>query len=211
VPLTDKELWTALGISPSEAKARLKLARLPRPILERVFNGAITSQTLLHRIARLTHERQDTLAERAAAGDLITPALVDRALRGQIDAGLAVPILQASLGQSWQLDPQQSNEYAAPRVWAPSPYGAQPPDSQSAPPVSNAPASPGRTTSAASEQAHSECSGATTLLDVLKLLRSLLPMLTGEPRLTRAHLLAEALLHELEPEALRHEPTSYAA
>jgi hypothetical protein len=36
-------------------------------------------------------------------------------------------------------------------------------------------------------------------------------MLAGDARLTRAHLLAEALLHELEPEALRHEPNTYAA
>lgn len=49
------------------------------------------------------------------------------------------------------------------------------------------------------------------LLDALRLLRTLLPMLADDARLTRAHLLAEALLHELEPEALRCEPTAYAA
>jgi hypothetical protein len=211
VPLTDKELWTALGIAPSEFKARLKMARLPRPILEQAFAGSITSQALLHRVARLTREQQDALAERAAAVDLITPALVDRALRGQIDAGLAVPILQASLGQSWELEPQQPSACPAPRAWTPSLDGAQTPDTQSAPPISNAPAAPERTASAASEQTHSESTGATTLLDALKLLRMLLPMLAGEARLTRAHLLAEALLHELEPEAQRYEPTPYAA
>lgn len=214
VPLTDKELWTALGISPSEAKARLKLARLPRPILEQVFDGAITSQALLHRVTRLTREQQDALAERAATGDVITPALVDRALRGQIDAGLGVPVLQASLCQSWEHDPQQPSVYATSRAQTPSPSGALPPDSQSAPLVpnaSNAPAAPERTASAASEQAHGEGSGATTFLDALKVLRSLLPMLAGDARLICAHLLAEALLHEIEPEVLRYEPTAFAA
>ena len=211
LPLSDKELWTALGISPSEAKARLKLARLPRPILEQVFAGSITSQALLHRVARLAREQQDAVAERAAAGDVITPALVDRALRGQIDAGLAIPVLQASLGQSWQLEPQEPRAYAATPTRAPSPDGAQPPNVPRAPAITDAPASPARTGSAAGEQPHGESPGATMLLDALRLLRTLLPMLADDARLTRAHLLAEALLHELEPEALRCEPTAYAA
>ena len=216
VPLTDKELWTVLGISPADAKARLKLARLPRPILEQIFDGTIISWALLHRIARLTRDQQDALAERAAAGEAITPALVDRALRGQIDAGLAVPVLQASLGQSWELEPQQSSACAASPAWTPSPHGAQPIDSQSGPPDCNVPACPGRAASAGSEHMHGESSEATTLLDALSLLRSLLPVLAGDARLTRAYLLAEALLHELEPAAQRyaahpHEPTDYAA
>jgi ParB-like chromosome segregation protein Spo0J len=216
VPLSDKELWSALGIAPSEAKARLKLARLPGPILEQVFAGTITSQALLHHVTRLTREQQDALAERAAAGDLITPALVDRALRGQIDAGLAVSVLQASLGQSWELEPQQSSACAASPARTPSPKGAQPIDSQSGPPDCNVPASPRRAASAGSEHMHGERSEATTLLGALSLLRSLLPVLAGDARLTRAYLLAEALLHELEPAAQRyaaqpHEPTNYAA
>jgi ParB-like chromosome segregation protein Spo0J len=216
VPLTDQELWTVLGISPSEAKARLKLARLPRPILEQVFAGAIASQALLHRVARLTHEQQNALAERAAAADLITPALVDRALRGQIDCGLAVPVLQASLSQSWDLDPPQLGACIVPPIWIPSPNGAQSANVPPAPPVTNAPATAAQNASAASEQAQSESSVARALLDALRLLRTLLPMLAGEPRLMQARLLAEALLHELEPEALRyaqqrHEPTNYAA
>jgi hypothetical protein len=204
VPLTDKELWTALGIPPADAKARLKLARLPRPLLEQVFKGAITSQVLLHRVARLTREQQDALAERVGAGDVITPALVDRALRGQIDAGLAVPVLQASLGQSWELEQQQPSACAVSPAWATAPNGAEAPDVAPAPLVTDAPASPGRSASAATEQAHGEHWDATALLHALRLLRTLLPTLVGEPRLARAHLLAEALLHELEPEAQRY-------
>jgi ParB-like chromosome segregation protein Spo0J len=196
VPLTDKELWTALGISPADAKARLKLARLPRPILEQVFAGAITSQAHLHRVTRLTRAQQDALAERAAAGDMVTPALVDRALRGQIDAGLAVPVLQASLGQTWELDPSHLGEGLAPSTV----LSAAPP----------------RDARSGGEQAHSQEMYAVVLHAATRLLRTLLPELAREPRLTQAHMLAEALLHELEPEAQRyaaqrHEPTAYAA
>jgi ParB-like chromosome segregation protein Spo0J len=219
VPLTDKELWTALGIRPADAKARLKLARLPRPLLEQVFDGSITSQALLHRVARLTREQQDALAERAAAGDLIAPALVDRALRGQIDAGLAVPVLQASLGQSWEFEPQQPRAWAAPPARTPSPDGAEPPNvppALPASPMATAATSEARTASATREQPQRGSLDAGAFLDALKLLHGLLPLLASEPRLTRARLLAEALLHELEPEAQRyathrHEPTHDAA
>jgi ParB-like chromosome segregation protein Spo0J len=206
-PLTDKELWTALGIPPSDAKARLKLARLPRPLLEQVFAGAIASRALLHRVARLTREQQDALAVRAAAGNLITPALVDCALRGQIDAGLAVPILQASLGKSWELEPQQLGAWAAPQAWTPSPNGVEPPNVPSvlpASPVTTVAASVTRTASATSGQLQRGSLDAEALLDALRLLHTVLPLLAGVPRLTRAHLLAEALLHELEPEAQRY-------
>jgi ParB-like chromosome segregation protein Spo0J len=210
VPLTDREIWTSLGIPPAEAKARLKLARLPRPILEQVFSGGITSQSLLHRIARLTPDQQQALAARANVGERITPLLVDQALRGQIASGLANPVLQESLGKGWELDqppsvPARSVGPTGRRAAAPATGAAAGSPSLSPPPSTPPIAGP---VSQAGGQG--ETSAAPAIAHALAVLRGLLPMLAGDPRLTQAHLLTEALLGELEPEAQRR-PTDGAA
>jgi hypothetical protein len=208
VPLTDKELWSALGISPSEAKARLKLARLPRPILDRVFAGEITSQALLQRIARLTRDQQAAVVEQAVAGTTVSAVVIDRALRWQIDAGLAVPVLQASLAKAWETDAQPPRAVHASAMPPLAPGWTESPPTRIALPVA---ADKRHDVDQCGGGVPGEQSGAAILTDAVRLLRSLLPGLAREPRLIQARLLAEALLHELEPEAQRAHPFSIAA
>ena len=206
VPLTDQEIWTSLGMPPGEAKARLKLARLPRPILEQIFAGQITSQSLLHRVARLTPDQRRGLAKRAEAGEEITPLLVDQALRGQIAAGLAIPVLQESLGKGWEVDePLRMPMPAAPVVV---PVSAPPAREVGAVAL---PCTASTALSVPQEEAQRDASAGGTITQALAVLRALLPVLAGDPRLTQAHLLTEALIAELEPEGRRGRPIEGAA
>ena len=101
-PLTAEEFWQVFRLTPATAKALLKIAQLPRPILDQVFAGQLRSRALLNRIARLKAAQQAALVHEAQRGITITEELVGRALRGQVSQAFASPAIQAALGQGWE-------------------------------------------------------------------------------------------------------------
>src|SRR6266581_641797 len=98
------QLGALLGLIENEQLSeRLKIARLPGPILTQLFAGKV-SQEVAKRIARLTPAHQEQVAELAREGADLTAALVTRVLRIQINTGL-VPV-QTALAQAWAQAPE---------------------------------------------------------------------------------------------------------
>jgi len=96
---------------------RLKIARLPHPILTSILAGKV-SQEVAKRMARLSTVHQEQVAELAQEGADLTAELITRVLRVQINTGL-VPV-QTALAQTWaevpepRAHPMASNGHTVP-------------------------------------------------------------------------------------------------
>ena len=88
----------AFGFDRATLAERLKIARLPAPLLARVLAGGV-SREIARRLVRLTQAQQERIASLAEVGEEITSEKVNSLLRAQINAGLA-PI-QTVLAQGW--------------------------------------------------------------------------------------------------------------
>jgi len=88
----------AFGFDRATLAERLKIARLPAPLLNRVLGGGV-SREVARKLVRLTQAQQERAARLADAGEEITAERVNNLLRAQINAGF-VPI-QSALVQGW--------------------------------------------------------------------------------------------------------------
>jgi len=91
------------GFHRGQLAERLKIARLPQPILTQLFAGKV-SQEVAKRIARLSPAHQEQVAALAQEGEDLTAELITRILRVQINTGLA-PV-QTVLAQAWTQTPE---------------------------------------------------------------------------------------------------------
>ncbi len=82
---------------------RLKMARLPHPILTQIFAGKI-SQEVARQMARLSPAQQEQVAQLAQEGEVITADRIRCVLRAQINTGLA-PV-QTALTHAWAALPE---------------------------------------------------------------------------------------------------------
>ncbi len=96
---------------------RLKMARLPHPILTQIFAGKISQEVAKH-ITRLTPAQQEQVVQLVQEGEAITEDRIRCVLRAQINAGLA-PV-QTALAQAWtdvpelHVDPTGGNGHTIP-------------------------------------------------------------------------------------------------
>lgn len=88
----------AFGFDRAQLSERLKMARLPAPLLERVLAGDVNRE-VARKLVRLTLAQQERVAALAEAGEEISVERVKELLRAQIAAGLT-PV-QNALSQSW--------------------------------------------------------------------------------------------------------------
>src|SRR6266699_2597496 len=108
-PLIDEGVGMTLddladfGFHRGQLSERLKIARLPDPILTQLFAGKV-SQEVAKRMARLSPVHQEQVAELAQEGEDLTSELITRVLRVQINAGL-VPV-QTVLAEAWTRAPE---------------------------------------------------------------------------------------------------------
>jgi ParB-like chromosome segregation protein Spo0J len=106
----------AFGFHRGSLAERLKIARLPGPILTQIVAGKISQEVAKH-IARLTSSQQEQVAHLAAQGEDITAERIKQVLRAQINRGLA-PV-QTVLSQAWvdlpepEVVPTPGNGYTA--------------------------------------------------------------------------------------------------
>lgn len=91
------------GFHRGQLSERLKIARLPGPILTQLFAGKV-SQEVAKRMARLSPVHQEQVAALAQEGEDLTAELITRVLRVQINTGL-VPV-QTALAQGWTQMPE---------------------------------------------------------------------------------------------------------
>jgi ParB-like chromosome segregation protein Spo0J len=91
------------GFHRGQLAERLKIARLPQPILMQLFAGKV-SQEVAKRMARLSPVHQEQVAELAQEGADLTAELITRILRVQINTGL-VPV-QTALAEAWTQAPE---------------------------------------------------------------------------------------------------------
>lgn len=98
VGLTEGELAILFGLSVATVRERLRLARLPEPIVAQIAAGGI-GQATAKRIVRLGTAPLAALTTVAEDGEEITDELVRRALRGQIGAGMAP--MRRALDDTW--------------------------------------------------------------------------------------------------------------
>ncbi len=162
---------------------RLKMARLPGPILTQILAGKI-SQEVARQVTRLTSTQQEQLAYLAQEGEDITAERIKGVLRAQINTGLA-PV-QTALTHAWAAVP-------APHVHPTSTNGHTPFTAM------------GEVTTCAGT-ADASLSPA----QVLAILEGFEPQTSANPALSRAGLLARVLIKELQI-ALREQtvpPTS---
>ncbi len=82
---------------------RLKMARLPGPILTQILAGKI-SQEVARQVTRLTSAQQERVAQLAQQGEDITAEHIRGVLRAQINTGLA-PV-QTALTHAWAALPE---------------------------------------------------------------------------------------------------------
>jgi len=107
--LIDEEVGLTLddladfGFHRGTLSERLKIARLPDPILTSILAGKV-SQEVAKRIARLSPAHQEQVAELAQEGADLTAELITRVLRVQINTGL-VPV-QTALAEAWTQAPE---------------------------------------------------------------------------------------------------------
>ncbi len=92
----------AFGFDRATLSERLKMARLPPPLLNRVLAGTV-SREVARKLTRLTQAQQERVASLAMTGEEITSERVKDILRAQINAGL-VPV-QSALVQGWNAPP----------------------------------------------------------------------------------------------------------
>ena len=88
----------AFGFDRATLSERLKIARLPPALLNRVLAGNV-SREVARKLVRLTQAQQECIASLAEMGEAMTTERVNSILRAQINAGFA-PI-QAALAQGW--------------------------------------------------------------------------------------------------------------
>ena len=109
----------AFGFDRAQLSERLKIARLPTPLLERVLAGNV-SREVARKLVRLTQTQQERVAELAAAGEEISAERVKDLLRAQIAAGLTP--LQTALSQGWD-----AATWQAPVLSTAAPHSSEPP------------------------------------------------------------------------------------
>lgn len=90
----------SFGFDRAGLAERLKVAQLPAPLVKRVLAGSMSRETA-RKLVRLTRTQQEQIAQLAESGEGITVDVVKRALRVQIESGLA-PI-QEQLAQAWSM------------------------------------------------------------------------------------------------------------
>jgi ParB/RepB/Spo0J family partition protein len=88
----------AFGFDRAQLSERLKMARLPAPLLERVLAGNVNRE-VARKLVRLTLAQQERVAALAEAGEEISAEGVKELLRAQIAAGLT-PV-QTALSHGW--------------------------------------------------------------------------------------------------------------
>lgn len=98
VGMTLDEL-AAFGFDRTQLSERLKIARLPVPLLECVLAGKV-SREVARKLVRLTLAQQERVAALAEAGEEISAERVKDLLRVQIASGLTP--MQHALSQSWE-------------------------------------------------------------------------------------------------------------
>jgi len=109
----------AFGFDRAQLSERLKMARLPAPLLERVLAGNV-SREVARKLVRLTQAQQERLASLATAGEEISAEHVKDLLQAQIAAGLTP--LQTALSQGWDAAPRE-----APALSTAAPHSSEPP------------------------------------------------------------------------------------
>jgi ParB family chromosome partitioning protein len=109
----------AFGFDRAQLSERLKIARLPAPLLERVLAGDV-SREVARKLVRLTQTQQERVAALAAAGEEISAERVKDLLRAQIAAGLTP--LQTALSQGWD-----TTAWQIPALSTAAPYSSEPP------------------------------------------------------------------------------------
>jgi ParB-like chromosome segregation protein Spo0J len=192
-PLTAEEFWQVFRLTPATAKALLKIAQLPRPILDQVFAGQLRSRELLNRVVRLKAAQQAALVHEAQHGVTITEELVGRALRGQVSQAFASPAIQAALGQGWE----RTSDPSSGRGPVSNGKSVIAGDVVTAGGVDNIPADAPVGGNAVTPDAGAR--GSHTLENLLATVRAALPPLATQPAYGQAYLLAEALVTELDP------------
>jgi ParB/RepB/Spo0J family partition protein len=150
---------------------RLKIARLPGPILTQILAGKISQEVARH-IARLTSAQQEHVAHLAQEGEDITAEHIRGVLRAQINTGLA-PV-QTALTHAWadvtepHLHPKSGNGHIPSTAMGEETICAGMSDA-SLPPA-----------------------------QVLAILQQFEPQASANPALSRAGLLARVLIKELQ-------------
>jgi ParB family chromosome partitioning protein len=109
----------AFGFDRAQLSERLKMARLPAPLLERVLAGNM-SREVARKLVRLTQAQQERVASLAEAGEEISAERVKELLRAQIAAGLTP--LQTALAQGWD-----AASWEAPALSTAAPHSSEPP------------------------------------------------------------------------------------
>ena len=112
VGMTIDDLVT-FGFDRGSLKERLKIAQLPMPFLTAIFAGKL-NETIARKIARLGPSQQQSLANQILGGEELTPELIKKVLRRQVNDGLA-PLqkaLEASMAATFL--PEPSSGEAAP-------------------------------------------------------------------------------------------------
>jgi len=166
------------GFHRGQLAERLKIARLPDPILTQLFAGKV-SQEMAKRMARLSPVHQEQVAELAQEGEDLTTELITRVLRVQINTGL-VPV-QTALAQGW----------------------TQVPEPHAHPLAGNGHSVPVATVAVAPIPCTSD--GALSLAQVLAILEQFEPLTSASPALSRIGTLLRVLIKELQI-ALRASP-----
>jgi ParB-like chromosome segregation protein Spo0J len=101
----------AFGFDRAQLSERLKMARLPAPLLECVLAGNV-SREVARKLVRLTQAQQERVAALAEAGEEISAERVKELLRAQIAAGLTP--LQTALSQGWDATAWQTPALSTP-------------------------------------------------------------------------------------------------
>ena len=112
----------AFGFDRAQLSERLKIARLPAPLLERVLAGNM-SREVARKLVRLTQTQQERVAALAEAGEEISAERVKELLRAQIAAGLTP--MQTALSQGCD-----AGTWESPVLSTPAPRGSEPGPSQ---------------------------------------------------------------------------------
>ena len=108
----------AFGFDRAQLSERLKMARLPVPLLESVLAGKV-SREVARKLVRLTQAQQERVAAMAEAGEEISAERVKDLLRAQIAAGLTP--MQTALSQGWDSATSES-----PALSTPAPHASEP-------------------------------------------------------------------------------------
>jgi len=170
----------------SSLTERLKMARLPGPILTQILAGKI-SQEVTRQMVRLTSTQQEQVAHLAQQGEDITAERIKGVLRAQINTGLA-PV-QTTLTHAWAGIPEPHVHLTSGNGYTPTTAMEEGTTCASR---SDAPLSPAQ---------------------VLSILGRFEPQTSANPGLTRVGMLARVLIKELQIALREHtvQPTSTTA